>query len=74
MSHIWQLHWFVICLFQVNDKNNETTRSYDLLNDRYCEKNITTSKIFYNHKVSSFKKVIEKYGKESKARDQVKKG
>lgn len=45
MSHIWQLHWFVICLFQVHDKNNETTRSYDLLNDRHCSKNITTGKI-----------------------------
>ena len=72
MPHIWQLYWFVICLFQVNDKNNETTRSYDLLNDRYCSKNITASKIFYYDKVSSFKKGIEKYGKKSKARDQVK--
>ena len=65
MSHIWQLHWFVICLFQVYDKNNETTGSYDLLNDRYCSKDITTGKIFYYDKVTSFEKGVEKYSKKS---------
>lgn len=69
MSHIRQLHRFVICLFQVHDKNNETTRSYDLLNDRYCSKNIPTGKLFYYDKVTSFEKRIEKYIKKSKARD-----